>query len=427
MSPIVLGCNHKTAPLALRETLTFDEARACALTDGLREEFGSCEVVVLSTCNRSEVYVSRPTHARPRKDDLIRAVGDFCDVSTDALAGHVYVYEGREAVGHLFRVVCSLDSMVVGETQILAQAKSALAAAERRGAVGKSLTTVFQWAFHVAKEARTETAISEGQVSVGSVAVRFARQIFADFRGRTVLMIGAGEMGKLTLRHVLEVGPARTIIANRTLERAERIAQRCRAEAVDLTNLSDHLGRADIVITSTGATEAVLTPPLVEAAQASRNYDPLLIVDIAVPRDVDPTVGEISNVYLYNIDDLQAVVDAGVEDRQEQAAEVDRIIAEHVAEFLQWRDTRAVGPVLEALRKRLSEISEAEANWATPKLSGDPSRDAEVLEQMLHRLMGKLLHGPSQVLREKAEDGSVGVYAETLRRMFDLKDDTDAG
>ncbi len=423
MRPIVIGCNHKTAPIELREKLTFDQASSRETMDRLRNEFEGCEVVIVSTCNRSETYVARPTHGRPREDDLIAFLARVCSIPAEKLADRVYVHDGRQAVAHLFRVACSLDSMVVGETQIVGQIKQALADAQAHGTAGKTLTTVFQWALHVAKEVHTETRISTGHVSVGSAAVAFARQIFAHFEDKTVLMIGAGEMGKLTLQHVLETRPKRVIVANRTLQRAERLAQRYQAEPVGLDRLDDRLVDADIVVSSTGAGEPILATPLVKAVQPRRSYRPLFIIDIAVPRDVEPAVGQLDGVYLYNIDDLQSVVDASVDDRQEQVAAVDGIIARHVDEFVQWRDSRAVGPVLEALRKRLNEITAAEADWARPKLSGDPKRDDQVIEQLLHRIVGKILHEPSQTLARKVSDGSVGVYTETLRQMFDLPED----
>ena len=422
MRPIVAGCNHKTAPLDLREKLTLDEAGDRQTTDQLRAAFDGCEVVILSTCNRSEFYVARPTHGRPRSGDLIEFLARHCGATASALADHLYVHDGRHAVAHLFRVACSLDSMVVGETQIVGQVKQALAIAQEHAAAGKTLTSIFQWALHVAKEVHTETQIAAGQVSVGSVAVRFARQIFARFDDKTVLLIGAGEMGELTLRHVLQTAPKRVIVANRTPARAEEIARRYDAEHAGLDRLTEHLVSADIVITSTAAAEPVLTPALIEPVQPRRDYRPLIIVDIAVPRDVEPAVGDMDNVYLYNIDDLQSVVNTGLEDRQARVTDVDRIIAEHVDEFIQWRDSRAVGPMVRALHERLAEMAAAEADWARPKLSGDPKQDAELVDQLLHRLVGKIMHGPSQTLRQQAQSGNVDVYAEILARLFALPD-----
>lgn len=420
MRPIVVGCNHKTAPLELREKMSFDEPTARRVMQALRERFAGCEVVILSTCNRSEVYVARPTHGRPRRKDLIEFLSASCSIPVDELTRHVYVEIGRGAITHLFRVACSLDSMVVGETQIVGQVKQALAQAQAHGATGKTLTTIFQWALHVAKEVHTETAIAAGRVSVCSVAVEFARQIFSHFDDKTVLLIGAGEMGKLTLRHLLETAPQRVLIANRTAARAEQLAAQFGAEAFGLDRLEECLEAADIVICSTGAAEPILTTETVESVQARRDYARLIVIDIAVPRDVEARVGELDGVYLYNIDDLQQVVDASVEDRQAQIVDVDRIIAEHVDEFARWRDSRAVGPLLRALRQRLGEITSAEVEWARPKLTGDPQRDSQVIEQLAHRVIGKLMHGPNRVLNEKAQDGSIDVYAETLRRMFDL-------
>ena len=423
MSVLVVGCNHRTAPLELRERLTLDADAARRAMDALRAEFDDCGAVILSTCNRSEFYVALPGHGRLRRDDLVAFLSRFCDVPVDSLGEHLYVHRGREAIGHLFRVACSLDSMVIGETQILNQVKQALADAVEAGSAGRGLVGLFQWALHVAKEVHTATEISTGQVSVGSVAVKFAGQIFSHFDDKTVLMIGAGDMGKLTLQHVLETAPKRVLVANRTPERAERLARRYHAEPFGLDRIDECLADADIIITSTGSADPVLTVALVEASQEKRNYRPLFIIDIAVPRDVEPAVGDVDNVYLYNIDDLQSVVDAGAEGRDAQVSAVDRIIAEHVDEYVRWRDSRAVGPVLAALRKRLGEITDGETDWAMPKLSGDAKRDREVIDQLLHRMVGKLMHGPSETLRRKAGEGGVEVYAETLRQMFGLDED----
>ncbi len=422
MRPIVVGCNHKTAPLELRERLTFEDTEARSVMDELRRRFEGAEVVVLSTCNRSEIYVARPTHARPRREDLVRFMAERTGMTPAEIEPHLYIHDRRQAVAHLFRVASSLDSMVVGETQIVGQVKHALARAQEHGAAGKGLTTVFQWALHVAKEVHTETQISEGQVSVGSVAVRFAQQIFASFADKTVVLIGAGEMGKLTLRHVLETQPAQTIVVNRTRSRAESVAQLYGAEALGFDGLEEALAAADLVIASTGSTEPVLRSEAVSRVQNRRGYRPLLLIDIAVPRDIDPAVGDFDNVYLYNIDDVQSVINASVEDRRQEAVDVDRIISEHVDEYIAWRDSRAVGPVLSAYRRRLQEILDAEAAWARPKLSGDTQRDRQILDQMLHRIVGKLLHGPSRTIREQAADGTAGVYVDVLRRMFELPD-----
>jgi glutamyl-tRNA reductase len=420
MRPIVIGCNHKTAPLELREKMAFDAEAAKGVMDGLRAEFEGCEVVVLCTCNRSEIYVGRATHGRPRREDLLNFFSALCSIPRDELDPHTYIRDGRATLDHLFRVTCSLDSMVVGETQILNQVKQAMTNAQSHGACGKKLTTVFQWALHVAKEVHTETQISSGQVSVGSVAVQFARQIFSRLSDKTVLMIGAGEMGKLTLNHVMEMKPRRVILANRTLSRAERLAPRFSAEAVSLDVLEHALSAADVVITSTGASRPILNALQIEAVQKRRKYAPMLIIDIAIPRDVEVAVGGVNNIYLYNIDDLQSVAETGMEDRRARIAACDAIITQHVDEFLRWRDARSIGPLIQALRNRLVEIVNAESEWAKPKLSGNPHRDRDVIDQLLHRVVGKILHDPTRNLGAKVREGHVDVFAEALRSLFDL-------
>jgi len=420
MRPIVLGCNHKTAPLELREKLAFDPDASRVVTDRLRAAFPSIEAVILCTCNRSEFYLARPTHGHPRRDELITFFSELASIPQEELAEHTYYFDGRAAIEHLFRVASSLDSMVVGETQILSQIKQAVSRATEYGSCGKTLTTLFQWSLHVAKEVHTETQISSGQVSVGSVAVQFAQQIYTRLSDKTLLMIGAGEMGKLTLRHFVAVGPRRVIVANRTPARAQRVAPAFGAEAVGLDRLMECLTAADLVITCTGSGAPILSASTMEQVQARRKYRPIVIIDIAIPRDVDPLVQSLDNVYLYNIDDLQSVADNTLGDRQARIALCNGIVNEHVGEFIRRRDARSVGPLIQSLRKRLVDITTAEGDWAKPKLTGNPHHDRDVVDQLLHRIVGKILHEPTRNLSERVAEGHVSAYAEMLRTLFQL-------
>lgn len=429
MRTIVIGCNHRTALIEIRERLAFDRKAAADALRGLRRRFPCCEAVIVSTCNRTELYVARPIHGHPRIEEAIDFLASCRGLAANAFSRSVYHYEDIEAIRHLFRVVSSLDSMVLGDSQILAQVKEAVAVATEVGMIGSHLQTLFQRAFAAAKEIHTRTDISGGRTSVGGAAAEFARQIFSRFDDKTVLMIGAGEMGEVTLQHILEMGPRRVLVANRTPAHAEALLERLAArtrvpgEVVPMDALLDHLTAADIVISTTAAPEPILNRQPLADLPVRRKYRPLLMIDIAVPRNVDPAVGELDNVFLYNIDDLQSVTEANAAAREKQLAQCHQIIEAHVADFRDWQRSRDVGPTIAALRDRLTQIGQQELSRVMPKLSAVSDRDRELLDQMLHRIVQKILHGPAKTLHDKSGTGGAQVYAETLRNMFELKDD----
>lgn len=429
MRTLVIGCNHRTAPLQVRERLAFDRNAAADALRGLREKFPCCEGVLLSTCNRTEMYVSRPVHGHPRIEEVIGYIAENRHIGVHEFGHSTYHYEDAEALRHLFHVVSSIDSMILGESQILAQVKSAFALARDVGMAGRALEAAFQRAFAVAKEVHSRTSVSGGKTSVGGTAVEFAKQIFSHFDDKTVLLIGAGEMGEVTLQHLLEMRPSRVLLCNRTPARAEDVLERIirpspvPGEVVPFEGLSDHLAVADIVISTTGAPEPVLRRAALESLPERRKYRPLLMIDIAVPRDIEPAVGKLENVFLYNIDDLQSVADKNVAARQKQLAKCQEIIESHVQDFVAWQQSREVGPTITALQEYFAEIGRQELDRVIPKLSQPSDHDRELIEQMLHRIMQKILHGPSALLRDKAATGRAHLYADTLRNMFGLRDD----
>lgn len=425
MRTIVIGCNHRTAPVSVRERLAFDDDRCCEALQQFRQQYAEAEAIILSTCNRTELYLARPVYAPPRLAEAVEFLAQQQNIPLHEFTESVYHYEDLEAIRHLFRVASSLDSMVVGESGILAQAKHALELAKEAmgdGAV-RRLDSLFQKAFSVAKEVHTRTQIAEGHVSVGSIAVDFARQIFSHFDDKTVLMIGAGEMGELTLKHLMEFRPHTVLVTNRTPARAEELAARIGAQARPFDELADLVTAADIVLSCTGASEPIITAGPFAAVPVRRRYRPLLMIDLAVPRDIDPAVGELEGLFVYDIDDLQRVTDQHAAQRQSRIAESEQIIEAAVFEYLRWQGKRDVGPVISALNAHLRDLGQGELEWLIPKLANCTDRDRELIEQMIHRLTRKVMHAPTRTLHTKGKEGKAHIYAATLRTLFDLASD----
>jgi glutamyl-tRNA reductase len=428
MRTLVIGCNHRSAPVEVREKIAFSDQTAVRALSELRQRFPEAEAVLLSTCNRIELYLARPVSGHPRIDEVIDFVAGFHGIEACSFAEHLYSHEDIEAVRHLFRVVCSLDSMVLGESQILAQTKAAFELARTQGTSGKWLASLFPRAFAVAKEVHTNTAIATGRLSVGSTAVDLARQIFSHFSDKIIMMVGAGKMGELTLNHLLGTGPKRLWVTNRTDARAvalaERIAKRqaVPVEAVPYAQWIDHLAEVDIVITSAGASEPILTARQFAPIPARRRYKPLLLIDIAVPRNIESQVGEADGVFLYNIDDLQSVVEINLAQRREAINRCQAIIESNVVEFAGRQSRQDVGPLIASLQKHFRTVAEGELQRILPKLADASPEDRQLIEQMLHRITQKLLHEPITRLNDGTANGAAQVYAETLRAMFNLAD-----
>jgi glutamyl-tRNA reductase len=423
---LVVGCNHRSAPVEVRERISFAEGEAARALDGLRRRHGDCEAVILSTCNRMEVYVAAGIAGHPDAREVTEFIAEFHGLVVDEFATGLYVHEGREVARHLFEVVCSLDSMVLGETQILGQAKQCLEWARTAGTAGRGLDGLFQRAFAVAKEVHTRTSIAAGRVSVGSTAVDLARQIFSHFDDKIVMMIGAGEMGELTLTHLLETGPKRLWVTNRTDARAVALAEKIAAkhnvpvEAVPFAQWIEHLAEADIAIASTGASEPILTARDFAPVPARRRYRPLLLIDISVPRNIEQAVAEAEGVFLYNVDDLQAVVESTLAQRREAANDCRQIIAAHVVDYFERQSRQDLGPLIAALQQRFRGVAESELQRIWPKLGSVSEADRQLIEQMLHRVTQKLLHEPITRLNDSSANGDAQAYADALRVVFDL-------
>jgi len=420
---LLLGLNHTTAPLDVREKLAFDASSQKHALESMRGQFPQCEFVILSTCNRVEFYAAREVHGSPRTDELLNAVALLQDVPAEVVKPHLYEKTDREAVTHLFHVASSLDSMVLGETQILGQVRDAYDAAAALGSTGVMLNPLFQRAIAVGKQVLRDTALGEGRLSIASVAVDYVRQIFDHFKDKTVLSVGAGEMAQLVLQHFAELKPGRLLVANRTKSRAEALAQQFGGAAVDFHSLADHVAAADIVITSTGASEPIITRSLMETALKARRFKPIVMLDIALPRDVEALVSEFQAVYLYNIDDLQKVVQQTQTQRKSAIDAATCIVLEHVDDFVASLRARELGPAIERLYAHHHHLAQEELHRTLNKLGHLKEDEKAHVEELARRIINKILHDPIKTLR--AADSTHGLsaqYLHALEKLFKLDD-----
>jgi glutamyl-tRNA reductase len=407
----ILGINHKTAPVALREKVAFSEDRLVAALLTLRQEMGVAEALILSTCNRTEVYWSGTASGSELSQWLERHHGNDLD-----LAASLYVHQESRAIEHTFSVASGLDSMVLGEVQILGQLKDAYRIAQESGSTGPILNKLFQAAFSAAKRVRTETRIGANAVSLASATVSLARRVYEDLSVHNVLLVGAGDMNALTARHFMSAGIKRMVIANRTLERAQALARELNAHAVPLTDLEQQLAEADIVISCTASAEPLIGRRAVEAAIRARRRRPIFMVDMAVPRDIDPTVAELEDVYLFSIDDLQQLVDENIQQREVAAGGARLLINEEVARFLAESRAQDAGPAIRALRQQADGIRQHTVEQARRMLAAGKSTD-EVIDYLANTLTNRLLHAPTQALRQAAELTDLAL-AETVTRLL---------
>jgi glutamyl-tRNA reductase len=407
----ILGINHRTAPVSLREKVAFSEERLLAALRALRQEAGVAEVVILSTCNRTELYWAGSASGAELSQWLERHHGNNLD-----LASSLYVHQESRAVEHAFSVASGLDSMVLGEAQILGQLKDAYRAAQEAGSTGPSLNKLFQAAFSAAKRVRSETRIGENAVSLASATVSLARRVYSDLSAHTALMVGAGDMNALTARHFVSAGVKRMVIANRTLGRAQALAAELKAHAVGLDALEQELAQADIVITCTASAVPLITKAAAEAAIRARRRRPIFMVDLAVPRDIDPAVADLEDVYLFSIDDLQQLIDENRQQREVAAGGARLVIDEEVARFLTESRAKDAGPAIRALRDQAEGIRLNTLEQARRLLIAGKPPD-EVIEYLANTLTNRLLHTPTQALRQAAEL-SDSTLAETLTRLL---------
>ena len=406
----ILGINHKTAPVALREKVAFNEDRLVAALRTLRLESGVAEVVILSTCNRTEVYWSGSASGAELTQWLERHHGDNLD-----LASSLYVHQEQRAVEHAFSVASGLDSMVLGEAQILGQLKDAYRVAHQTGSTGPTLNKLFQAAFSAAKCVRSETQIGANAVSLASATVKLTRRMYSDLSVQNTLLIGAGEMIALTARHFATAGVKRMVIANRTLSRAQSLAAEVKGYAVDLAQLDKELAQADIVISCTASPDPMITKAMAVAALKARRRRPIFMVDLAVPRDIDPAVAELEDIYLFSIDDLQQLVDENRQSREIAAGGARLLIEEEVARFLAESRAKGAGPAIRALRQQADTLRQQTLEQAR-RLAASGKPTDEVLEYLANTLTNRLLHAPTQALKQASESADTAL-AEALTRL----------
>ena len=413
MQLFAFGINHQTAPLAIREQVAFPAERLAPALHDLAARHAVKEAAILSTCNRTEIYCNTEQPAQ-----AIDWMSEFHQLQRDVIAPYLYVLPQAEAVKHAFRVASGLDSMVLGEPQILGQMKQAVKSAESAGTLGTLLHKLFQRTFSVAKEVRSTTDIGANSVSMAAAAVRLAQRIFPSVSDQSVLFIGAGEMIELCLDHFGAQHPKTITIANRTLERAHVLARRVNANAVTLNELPDVLARHDIVISCTGSPLPILGKGMVERAIKARKHRPMFMVDLAVPRDIEAEVGALNDVFLYVVDDLAEIVKQGMSNRQAAASQAETIIETRVQNFMEWLQARETVPTIRALRDHAERQRRHELERALKQLArgDDPEK---ILDYLSHALTNKLMHGPTQALSnvELHERESLEAW---LRRLYPL-------
>jgi glutamyl-tRNA reductase len=393
MSIVLVGINHKTAPIEVRELLAFSDESCSeglrALVDGEIVREG----LIVSTCNRVEVVTATPRNQlQEGVDRIANFLSQSRSLSRESFQPHLYQHVDDQAVRHLFRVASSLDSMVVGEPQVLGQVRHAYSLALEVGTAGRVLNRLVHHALHVAKRVRAETGIAASAVSISYMAVELGKKIFNSLQGCTVLVIGAGEMAELSARHLVNAGASRVLVANRTAEAARRLAAKFNGESVDLEQLADHLAVADIVICSTGAKEYVVTAAMARAALGRRRNRPAFFIDISVPRNVDPAIGELPNLFVFDIDDLESVITSNIREREREAQRAELIVDSEVMQFQQALRALDIGPTLGALRQKLQDIARSEMERQRNRLGPLSPEQETAIEAMLLATVNKISH-----------------------------------
>lgn len=421
MNLLLLGASHHGTPIELRERLDFTRRGVPDALAELGQLPGLHEAVVLSTCNRAEIYAVCDDPARAGRT-LTSFMSAFHDVPEPVIAPHLYVRTDAGAARHLFRVAAGLDSLVVGEPQILGQVKEAFTIASERRCTGVFLNRLFHWSFGTGKQIRSETGLGEGAVSVAFASISLARKIFGKLAGLRALLVGAGEMAELTATHlrshqVLSIG-----VANRTASHAAALAASVGGEVAPWERIDRELTACDIVVTATGSAAPIVTRAEVEAAMKPRRDRPLFIIDLGVPRDVDPASGEIEQVFLYNIDDLRSIVQENLARRQSRIDRAETMVDAEVDRFMAWLRSRAATPTVVALRERFEAVRRAELARLEPKLAGLPPAARARVEEVTRLLVEKLLSGPTAQLKATADEETAAAYAEALNHLFDLSD-----
>ena len=417
---ILLGLNHETAPVELRECIAFSEDESVSALESLIKEPVISEVLLFSTCNRVEVLLV--------SDNIDLAVAtakkyisEFNKIPVTEFENALYIHVGDAAVRHVFRVAASLDSMIVGEPQILGQIKGAYRTATEKKASGVILNRLLHRTFFVAKRIRTETGIGDHAVSISYAAIELGRKIFGSLTGKKILLIGAGEMAELAVEHLIRHQAGQILVANRTFERAVELARQFNGSAIKFEELIPSLEDVDIIISSTGSPDFILKRQQLKGMMRKRRNRPLFFIDIAVPRDIDPEINRLTNTYVYDIDDLKGIIEENIEDRQREALKGERIVDEAVLKFRHWFESLNVVPTIKALRSKLESIANSELN-KTLQSRALSVKDSEAVQRMTRALINKILHDPTDVLKRNGCQSGRSAYLDITRKLFKLDD-----
>jgi glutamyl-tRNA reductase len=417
---VLMGLNHKTAPVELRECIAFSGEDAKRAIQSLHRQTHIQEVILFSTCNRVELLFV--TDNKPRTISTAKDfIADFNKIPVEKFKDALYVHEGDEAVRHVFRVASSLDSMMIGEPQILGQIKQAYRLATEVKSSRVILNRLLHRTFFVAKRIRTETGIGDRAVSISFAAVELGRKIFGTLEGKTVLLVGAGEMAELAVEHLIRNKAGDIYVANRTFENGVELAKKFNGKAVRFEEITECLKFTDIIISSTGSPEFVITRDQIKSVIRIRRSRPIFFIDIAVPRDIDPAVNRLANSYVYDIDDLQGIVDENIEDRQQEAIKAERIVDEAVIRFREWYAGLEVVPTIISLRNKLEAIAAAEIK-KTLQSNKIPESSVAAIQKMAGSLINKIMHDPTIALKKDGMMGDKSLYIDTVRKLFRLDD-----
>lgn len=423
MSIILVGLNHKTAPVEVRERLAFNETMLNSALRSLLNLGGISEAMIVSTCNRVEIVAASSLESEPSLQNVCRFLHEFHHLPGLVYREHLYTHADKLAVRHLFRVASSLDSMVLGESQVLGQVKTAYSKAQEVGTVGKILNQLLNRTFNVAKRIRTETEIGSAATSVSTVAIELTKKIFDRLDNKRVLLVGAGEMTELAARYLINEGVTQFLICNRTHERAIELAEKFGGEVIEFSRLKFELPRADIVVCSTGASDYIVTAADCKRALEIRRYRQMFFIDISVPRNIDPAVGDLDNIFLFDIDDLEGVVGENLKQRQKEAAKAESIVETEVEAFFERLDTVEIGPTIAALKEHLTDIALSEFERTRHKL-GDltPEQEQAIKQHLLGSLVNKFMHPLITTLREGSRGSEGNNLVELYHQAYDLKD-----
>jgi glutamyl-tRNA reductase len=419
---VLIGLNHKTAPVEIREKFASVCVDGTTPLEHISKLQPVKEVFFISTCNRMEVLFTTPVLDQGI-GMVVRYLADIYGQTSAALKPYLYIYLDHEAVKHMFRVACSLDSMVVGESQILGQIKQAYRDAVEAKTAGVTLNKLLHKCFSAAKRVRTETQIGSSAVSISYAAVKLAKKIFQDLQGKKAMLVGAGEMAELAAEHLLGQGVNEIIVANRTLDRAVALARRFNGTTISLEELTQELKRVDIIISSTGSSEPIINFQDVKKQMRARRNRPLFLIDIAVPRDIDPEVDRIDNVYLYNIDDLQGIVEMNRAERLKEATRAEHIIEAEALKFEAWLRTLEVVPTIVSLRRKAEEIRRAEIHRTIGQLNSLSPEEIDALNVLTQSIVNKVLHNPILFLKRSSSRTQKDFYLDVARRLFSLDED----